>query len=177
MPSKKPEHQTMIQSNINDTSFAIELDKDGKNGSINGARFSWDLLPVSANRFSILRNNKSFNVIIESRDTETNTLILRINGKKLVVNTKDKMTLLLESMGLNASISKKINEVKAPMPGLVLRALVAEGDEVKKGDSLLVLEAMKMENVIKSPVDAIVSKIPVLQGQAVEKNQVLIQFS
>ncbi len=177
MPSKKPEHQTMIQSNINDTSFAIELDKDGKNGSINGDRFSWDLLPVSANRFSILRNNKSFNVIIESRDTETNTLILRINGKKLVVNTKDKMTLLLESMGLNASISKKINEVKAPMPGLVLRALVAEGDEVKKGDSLLVLEAMKMENVIKSPVDAIVSKIPVRQGQAVEKNQVLIQFS
>ena len=80
-------------------------------------------------------------------------------------------------MGLNAAISQKVNEVKAPMPGLVLRALVEEGAAVKKGDSLLVLEAMKMENVIKSPVDAVVAKIPVKQGQAVEKNQVLIQFS
>ncbi|MFM2286136.1 MAG: hypothetical protein RLZZ543_1633 [Bacteroidota bacterium] len=167
----------MIQSTVNDNIFTIEMDKEGASGTLNGQPFSWDLLPISANRFSILRNNRSFNVIIESREAETNTLVLRINGKKLTVNTKDKMTLLLESMGLNAAISQKVNEVKAPMPGLVLRALVEEGAAVKKGDSLLVLEAMKMENVIKSPVDAVVAKIPVKQGQAVEKNQVLIQFS
>lgn len=167
----------MIQSTINSNSYSIEFQRDGINGTINGNEFAWDLLPISANRFNILFNNKSFNVIIESRDIDTNTLIIRINGKKLHINTKDKMTLLLESMGLNAAVSTKVNEVKAPMPGLVLRALVSEGDEVKKGDSLLVLEAMKMENVIKSTADAVISKISVKQGQAVEKNQVLIQFS
>lgn len=167
----------MIQSTINSNSYSIEFQSDGINGSVNGNEFVWDLLPISANRFSIIKNNKSFNVIIESREIETNTLVIRINGKKLYINTKDKMTLLLDSMGLNAAVSTKVNEVKAPMPGLVLRALVSEGDEVKKGDSLLVLEAMKMENVIKSPADAVISKISVKQGQAVEKNQVLIQFS
>ena len=71
----------------------------------------------------------------------------------------------------------KLNEIKAPMPGLVVRITVEEGAEVKKGDSLLVLEAMKMENVIKAPGDAVVGKIKVNAGQAVEKNQLLISFN
>jgi biotin carboxyl carrier protein len=60
---------------------------------------------------------------------------------------------------------------------LVVRITVEEGTEVKKGDSLLVLEAMKMENVIKAPGDAVVGKIKVNAGQAVEKNQLLISFN
>ena len=86
------------------------------------------------------------------------------------------MDLLLESMGLDQVKSKKINEIKAPMPGLVLRSIVAVGDTVAKGDSLLVLEAMKMENVIKSPGEGTIAKILVEKGQAVEKNQVLLIF-
>ena len=63
------------------------------------------------------------------------------------------------------------------MPGLVLSVLVTEGDEVKKGDNLLVLEAMKMENMIKSPTDGIIKKIEIKQGNKVEKNELLISFS
>jgi biotin carboxyl carrier protein len=73
--------------------------------------------------------------------------------------------------------SKKVNEVKAPMPGLVLEIRVNVGDAVKKGDAILVLEAMKMENILKSPTDGTVSKINVKKGIAVEKNQVLINFA
>ena len=62
------------------------------------------------------------------------------------------------------------------MPGLVLDIRVVEGDAVKKGDPILVLEAMKMENIIKSPTDGIVKKINVKKGVAVEKSQVLIHF-
>jgi biotin carboxyl carrier protein len=62
------------------------------------------------------------------------------------------------------------------MPGLVLDVRVKEGDEVKKGDPLLVLEAMKMENILKSPAHAKIKKINVNKGQAVEKNQVLVSF-
>ena len=62
------------------------------------------------------------------------------------------------------------------MPGMVLNILVAEGQQVKKGDSLLVLEAMKMENVLKSPTDGVIKKVVATKGTAVEKNQLLIQF-
>ena len=72
--------------------------------------------------------------------------------------------------------STKVNDVKAPMPGLILSMSVAEGDEVKKGDPLLILEAMKMENVIKSPSDGVIKSIKAAQGDSVEKNEVLIQF-
>jgi biotin carboxyl carrier protein len=62
------------------------------------------------------------------------------------------------------------------MPGLVVNILVAEGDTIAKGDALLVLEAMKMENIIKSPGEGVVKKININKGQAVEKNQVLIEI-
>jgi biotin carboxyl carrier protein len=80
-------------------------------------------------------------------------------------------------MGLSNATEQKINQVKAPMPGLVLRVLVEPGQKVTKGEPLLVLEAMKMENMIKAPGDAIVSSVKAQLGQAVEKNQILIDFS
>ena len=62
------------------------------------------------------------------------------------------------------------------MPGMVLNILVAEGQEVKKGEALIILEAMKMENILKSPTDGVIKKIAINKGVAVEKNQILIQF-
>ena len=166
----------MFQSQIGEEKFTITFGKDGQDGTINGADFSWDLLSITQDRFHILHNNVSFLVTVEKRDTEAKTVTLKINGKRVLVNTKNKMDLLLESMGLDQVKSKKINEIKAPMPGLVLRSIVAVGDTVAKGDSLLVLEAMKMENVIKSPGEGTIAKILVEKGQAVEKNQVLLIF-
>ena len=60
---------------------------------------------------------------------------------------------------------------------MVLNVLVKEGDDVKKGDALIILEAMKMENILKSPSDGHIKKIAINKGLAVEKNQILIQFS
>jgi biotin carboxyl carrier protein len=80
-------------------------------------------------------------------------------------------------LGLDNLQSAKVAELKAPMPGLVLSILVKEGDEIKKGDNLLVLEAMKMENIIKSPADVTIKSIRIKPSDKVEKNQVLIQFS
>ena len=79
-------------------------------------------------------------------------------------------------MGLENALTPKISDLKAPMPGLVLQVLVNPGDTVAKGDKILVLEAMKMENAIKSPTDGIISDVFVKQGLAVDKNQLLITF-
>jgi biotin carboxyl carrier protein len=77
---------------------------------------------------------------------------------------------------MNNTINSQIKEVKAPMPGLIFEIKVQEGDEVKKGDTLVILEAMKMENILKSPGDGIIKEIRIKKGDSVEKNQVLIQF-
>jgi biotin carboxyl carrier protein len=71
---------------------------------------------------------------------------------------------------------KKVSEIKSPMPGLVLDILVKPGDVIKKGDQVLILEAMKMENILKSQTDATVKSVEIETGIAVEKGQVLIKF-
>jgi biotin carboxyl carrier protein len=79
-------------------------------------------------------------------------------------------------MGFGSAANKMIKEIKAPMPGLVLEIAVADGQQVKQGDRLLILEAMKMENSIMIHTDARIKKIGVCAGQAVEKGQVLVEL-
>jgi biotin carboxyl carrier protein len=166
----------MFKSEAAGKAFEIEFGKQVSEGKINQQDFAWDILKTGPSSFNILRNNRSFNVIVESFDPESNLFQLKVNGKLINVKTLDRMQILLQSMGLDTTVGRKLNEIKAPMPGLVVRITVEEGAQVKKGDSLLVLEAMKMENVIKAPGDAVVGKIKVNAGQAVEKNQLLISF-
>jgi biotin carboxyl carrier protein len=78
-------------------------------------------------------------------------------------------------MGANAA-QKKRARLRAPMPGLIVRIEVEVGHEVKRGDGLIVIEAMKMENELKAPYAGKIKSINVLQSQAVEKNQVLLEF-
>ena len=89
---------------------------------------------------------------------------------------KDRYDILLEKMGINSSSQQKHSSLKAPMPGLVLDVRVEAGQEVKKGDTLLVLEAMKMENSLKSPHDGQILSVEVVKGKAVEKGQLLLHF-
>lgn len=145
-------------------------------GTIDGEPFSWDVITVKEGSFHIIKDHKSYNVEVEKADIKEKTFTISVNGNKYQLAVKDKFDELLHSLGLDAMASKKVNEIKAPMPGLVLEVKINEGDTVKKGDAILVLEAMKMENNIKSPTDGIVKKIHVKKGMAVEKNQVLINF-
>ena len=89
---------------------------------------------------------------------------------------KDKYDDLLNQMGLDATTNKKDNEVKAPMPGQVLNILVKAGDSISEGDGLIVLEAMKMENIIKSNRDGVIQEVHAKKNNSVEKNAVLIIF-
>ena len=79
-------------------------------------------------------------------------------------------------MGFETGTTKKVNEIKAPMPGLILDINVEIGQEVKEDDPLLILEAMKMENALTSPRDGVIKSISVTKGDAVDKNQLLIEF-
>ncbi len=145
-------------------------------GSLNDKIIKGDLLRLNEFQYHLLYNDKSYNIDLVKLNSEEKTIVLKINSVKFSLQIKDKYDELLHSLGLDKMSSKKLNDIKAPMPGMVLNILVKEGDSVKKGDALLVLEAMKMENILKSPTEGTIKKITASKGTAVEKNQILIQF-
>lgn len=101
---------------------------------------------------------------------------MKINGNVYSILLRDHYDLLLDNMGMQFSKKNGAAILKAPMPGLVLDLMVNVGDSVKKGDSLLILEAMKMENIIKASEDVVIKSIEISQHSIVEKNQVLLTF-
>jgi biotin carboxyl carrier protein len=90
------------------------------------------------------------------------------------VELSEPMDRLLHDLGMDTESVAKAANIKAPMPGLVLQVLVETGAEITKDEKVMILEAMKMENVIKSPGSGKVKAILVRPGQAVDKNQVLL---
>jgi len=164
----------MYKALVNDTSLDIAF--DGDDIKINDEAFEWDMVKISEQSYHIIHKNQSYRAELVSVNTAEKTVTLKINGKKYEVQVKDKLDLLLERLGMDKLASAEITDIKAPMPGLVLDILINEGDEVKKGDQVMVLEAMKMENVLKSPGEGIVKSIKVKKGDGVEKNEVMILF-
>ena len=102
------------------------------------------------------------------------TFTIETGGETYEVSIKDELDQQLEQMGFGVASGKQVKEIKAPMPGLVLEVSVTEGQAVKEGDRILILEAMKMENSILIHTDATIKKVAVTAGQAVEKGQVLV---
>jgi biotin carboxyl carrier protein len=135
-----------------------------------------DLQKTGYNAFNILQNNKSYNAEIVSINAEEKILTIRVNNNIYSVSVKDRFDILLQQMGMGDAAIKKANDLKAPMPGLVLKINVTEGQAIKKGDSLLILEAMKMENILKAAGDGIIKSIKINIKDTVEKGQLLIQI-
>jgi biotin carboxyl carrier protein len=142
--------------------------------AVDGRTFEADISKISGKEFHIIRNQRSFNVMITAVNRGEKTVTLMVNGTKYRAALKDRLDDLLHSMGMDKAAAQKISEVKAPMPGMVLRVMAEPGQLIKKGEPLIVLEAMKMENVLKSSADAMVKKVIVVKGDKVEKNQVLL---
>lgn len=166
----------MFRLKINDQ---YDLSVERVNGEllVNGAKIAADIRPLAPSSYHIINDLRSYNAEVVSFDREEKTADIKVNGVIYSVKAKDQFDLLLDQMGLSNLNAARVSELKAPMPGLVLKVLAAEGDNVSKGDNLFVLEAMKMENIIKAPADVTVKSVKTKPGDKVEKGQVLIQFS
>ncbi len=116
---------------------------------------------------------KNFRIRIEEKDGQFK---IRSNGKSAIVSITSKADEILSKIGISDWSKSEESDLKAPMPGKILDVLISVGDQVEKGQSLVVLEAMKMENMLKSPKDGIIAEIKTLKGDTVEKNQILITF-
>ena len=137
---------------------------------------SSDLSTKHAGEYNLLLNHSSVNAKVIHADKTAKKQTVEVNGEIFEIEIKDELDQVLEKMGFNAVSNKQIKEIKAPMPGLVLDIAVEEGQQVVKGDKILILEAMKMENSIVIPTDATIKTIIVKPGQSVEKGQVLVEL-
>lgn len=136
----------------------------------------WDLQKLNATNFNILHQNQSYNVEVLGYEGENKNLVLLVNGERFELQAKTALDILLQKMGMDKTNITQVKDIKAPMPGLIREIKIQIGQNVQKGDALLILEAMKMENILKSPSEGIIKNIKVKQGENVEKNQLLIGF-
>lgn len=135
-----------------------------------------DTLKTSDSKYHVLKDFKTFKAEITEVQFLQKKYTVKINNNTYVVDIYDALDELIKIMGFEVGMGKKISDIKAPMPGLILEISTSIGQEIKENDPLLILEAMKMENVITSPRDGTIKSIFVKQGDAVEKNQLLIEF-
>lgn len=131
-----------------------------------------DIEKISDKIFKI--NGDVFEIL--SVDFNTKNVEFRYNHNIHELQFKDELDLVLDKMGIKRNFENISTDIKAPMPGKVLNIVVNKGDEVKKGDPVLILEAMKMENVLKADNDGIIKSILIESNENVEKNQILIEF-
>ena len=110
------------------------------------------------------------------QNLENHSLKLKINHRVFEVKRKYALLELIAELGLDKPKVKKLKELSSPMPGRVLKIMVKLGDEINIGDSLLSLEAMKMENILKSDGEGVVKEIFISEQQVVDKGEVLIEF-
>jgi biotin carboxyl carrier protein len=138
---------------------------------------SMDCVQTNRSALHVLKGTRSFEVEVVETDLAGKKLSLRVNGNLYQAEIADPYDQLVNKLGLMMDSVHKVDVVRSPMPGLAVQLLVEPGDEVKFGDALLILEAMKMENIIKSPGDGVVAEVLVKKGQAVEKGQALVRMS
>lgn len=135
-----------------------------------------DILKNQDGTFSLIESGTSYNIEVIRKDYLNKKYILRVNEKEISLNLKNELDVQIENMGYVDKLGASGGTVYSPMPGMVVKINVQIGDGVEKGEALLVLEAMKMENIIKSPLRGVIKSINIKEGDSVSKKQILLEI-
>lgn len=165
----------MLQITVNGRNTYHVTEQEGQ-WHVNGDPTGFDVQLQPNGLISVLHNDKSYTAMVEKVDVKNKELTIRVNGQAHKIAIQEPIDQLLASMGMDLKAMQKAEPVKAPMPGMILKVLVEPGQQINKGDGLLVLEAMKMENLLKASGPATVKSIKVGERTAVEKGAVLIEL-
>lgn len=165
---------------VDNKEFRVEIERgsEGFNVLLDGKRVKAEVigafgggitsreLPV---HLSLIVENKVYDVVIENKDT------ISVDGERFRVKVEDEMLSYYCGIGAKPKVEHAEEvAVRVPMPGLVIEVEVAEGDKVKAGDGLVIIEAMKMQNEMKAPRDGIVRQVAVKKGMAVNGGDTLV---
>ncbi len=162
----------MIDVLIGTDTFSVSQNKKGI--FVNDLLFDGSVIRINEKKFKVFKKNKIFSIEIIERQGKKIQLI--VDGQFFKISITDYTDKILDKLGIDIVSSNIVNDVKAPMPGSIFNLMVSKGDEITIGSPLLILEAMKMENIIKSPKNGIIEKVHVLEKENVKKNQILVSF-
>ena len=135
-----------------------------------------DWVQTAPGRYHLLRDHQPFRIEVVRAETYEKRFTIRVNGRSYTVVLADDLDQQIDRMGFQLLSTQSVSRIEAPMPGLILSVHVSAGDRVQEGDPLLILEAMKMENVILSPREGVIREVAVQQGAAVDKKSLLVEF-
>ena len=159
---------------INNTKLNVKVLRNNE-VILEGKKYNYELLPVCNNSYLLKLDTKVFELTSEKLNSDTFKVLLKGNYLDVTVRTalQEKAVKLLE----NSAVSHHHHmDVKAPMPGLILKLRKKIGEKVEQGESVIILEAMKMENDLKAPASGTIENILVAEGSAVEKGAMLFSI-
>ncbi len=158
---------------LGDQSYTVEIEETGKSLyriSVDGQEFLVDGKKTGHTNFSLIVDNRSFEIEVDYREDEYRVLV---DGRNYHIGLLDERRVRVGGDG-GANQLQGRQKVSVPMPGKIIALLVAEGDAVEKGQGLVIVEAMKMENEVHSPITGTVKEIKVKPGDTVEGGAVLL---
>jgi len=162
-------------ASVHDKTFTIEI-HDDNTVTVDGRTYPVDFLNLNREVYTLLIGGQSYEAHLQPGEGDTWQVLLR--GMLYEVRVEDEREKRLRAAAsFNLGAPSGEFSLKAPMPGLVVAVPVTEGQTVEKGDNLVVLESMKMQNELKSPRAGTVTRINVSAGQSVEQNQVMVTLA
>ncbi len=153
---------------INNEQFEIEILKDGSL-LVNGEPRTVDFMALGLSLYSIITDVASLQVVIE--DDQSNYSVL-MRGRLYEGQVLDERALMMAQR--RGGLGSSSGELNAPMPGLIVAVQAEVGQQVVQGQTLVILESMKMQNELKSPIDGTVQTVNIQNGQTVDKNMTLV---
>lgn len=164
-----------IYGNTQNNSFVFDLKDDNGDTylSKNGKRVDVELVSLGDGRYSLIKDNKPFIVNISKQSGKYQ---VRVAGDYFQVEVEDERTKKLKELVKTSTGDKGEQIINAPIPGMVFKVLVKQADKIAAGEGLIILEAMKMENIIKAPFECEVVEVNINEKETVNQNQPLLKI-
>jgi len=162
-----------LQAELNNENHEIEIKRDGDKvfARVDEREYELEASEVEPNVFLLKNDNKIFEIFVSPRNSNGEPYKVKVKNFDFEINLSDPKRLRgSKSAGDQAD---GVSEIKTAMPGKLVRILAEQGAEIKQGEPVLVVEAMKMQNEMKSPKDGIVKEIRFAEGATVNAGDVL----
>jgi biotin carboxyl carrier protein len=162
-----------LQAELNNENYEVEIKRDGEKvfARVDDREYELEASEVEPNVFLLKHENKIYEIFVSPKSEENAPYSVKIKNQEFEINLTDPKRL----RGSNASGGQAdgIAEIKTAMPGKLVRVLTEQGAQIKQGEPILVVEAMKMQNEMKSPKDGTVKEIRFAEGATVNAGDVL----
>lgn len=162
-----------LQAELDIKRHEIVINRDGDKvfAKVDDREYELEASQPEPNVYLLKTNNKIYEIFVSPREHQDDPFKVRVKDSEFEIKMFDPKR--LRGTGGNLENSDGIAEIKTAMPGKLVRILVEEGTEIKSGEGVLVVEAMKMQNEMKSPKDGVVKEIRFAEGATVNAGDIL----